>query len=129
MQLRKGGPLPGCSPSETGPRAGGVRARPWILGAAVVLLVAGCAHDSSGRRVRSGNVRFDEWSITGPYVELTLVPNGTWSNLCLQQGDEIRPVQGFGGNGLIPPSGWVDIERRPDGLVYEPSWRISNIWT
>jgi hypothetical protein len=56
------------------------------------------------------------------------VPNGTWSNWCVQQGDETRPVHG-GGSGLIPGSGWVDIERRPDGLVYEPSWPISNIWT
>ena len=65
-------------------------ARPLTLGAAVVLLVAGCAHDSSGRRVRSGDIRFDERSITGPNVELTLVPDGTWSNWYVQQGDEIR---------------------------------------
>jgi len=104
-------------------------ARPWIVGAAVVLFATGCTHDSAGRRIRTGDIRFNERSISGPNIELTLVPNGTWSNLYVQQGVEIRPVQGFGGSGLIPPSGWVDIERRADGLVYEPSWPISNIWT
>jgi len=92
----------------------------------VVLLVTACTYDSAGRRVRTGDIRFDERSITGRVV-LTLQDDGTWSHLYVQQGDEIRSVVGL--DGLIKASGWVDIERRPDGLVYEPSWPISNIWT
>ena len=102
-------------------------ARPRILGAAAVLLVTACTHDSAGRWVRRGDIRFDERSITGPNVTLKLEDDGTWSHFYFQQGDEIRSVGGF--EGLIRSSGWVEIERRPDGLYYEPSWPISNIWT
>ena len=103
-------------------------ARPWILGAAMITLASACAHDSDGRRVRTTSIRFDERSITGPNVTLTREDDGTWSHLYVQEGDEIRtvgPLEGL----LIRPWGWVDIDRRPDGLVYEPSWPVSNIWT
>jgi hypothetical protein len=56
-------------------------ARPWVLGAAAVLLATAWTHDSSGRWVRRGDIRFDERSITGPNVTLTLEDDGSWSHV------------------------------------------------
>ena len=106
-----------------------------IIAVAVVLLAIGCAHTADGHRVRASTVRFDERSISGPNISYTLEVDGTWAGMggdrYALEGSEIRKVgAGFDHTGaLIRPSGWVDIERRPDGLVYEPSWPTSTIWT
>ena len=106
-----------------------------IIVAATVLFGGGCAHDAEGHRVRSSTVRFDERSVSGPNISYTLEEDGTWAGMggdrYALEGSEIRKVgAGFDHTGaLIRPSGWVDIERRPDGLVYEPSWPTSTIWT
>lgn len=100
-----------------------------------VLVGSGCAHDAEGHRLRSSTVRFDERSVSGPSIFYTLEEDGTWAGMSgdryALEGSEIRKVgAGFDHTGaLIRPSGWVDIERRPDGIVYEPSWPISTIWT
>lgn len=102
---------------------------------AVVLLGSACAHDSEGHRVRVSSVRFDDRSVTGPYDVYTLQDDGTWAGNAgaryILDGDDIRKVgAGFDRTGhLIPPAGWVEIDRRPDGLVYTPSWGHSRIWT
>ena len=107
----------------------------WIIAAAAVLFGSGCAHDAEGHWVRSSTVRFDERSVSGPNISYTLEVDGTWAGMggdrYALDGSEIRKVgAGFDRTGaLIRPSGWVDIERRPDGLVYEPSWPASTLWT
>ena len=96
-----------------------------IIAAAAVLLGSGCAHDAEGHRVRSSTLHFDERSVSGPNISYTLEEDGSWAGIggdrYVLDGGEIRKVgAGFGTGGLIRPSGWVDLERRPDGLVYEP---------
>jgi len=106
-----------------------------IIAVAAALLAAGCAHDAEGHRVRSSTVRFDDRSVSGPGFYYTLEEDGTWAGMSgdryVLDGEEIRKVGGgFDHTGaLIRPSGWVDVQRRPDGLVYEPSWPTSTIWT
>ncbi len=47
---------------------------------ALVALLAGCAaHDSAGRRIRTGDLRFDERSISGVNVSYRRNPDGTWA--------------------------------------------------
>jgi len=106
-----------------------------IIAVAAALLAAGCAHDAEGHRVRSSTVRFDDRSVSGPGFSYTLEEDGTWAGMSgdryVLDEEEIRKVGGgFDHTGaLIRPSGWVDVQRRPDGLVYEPSWPTSTIWT
>ena len=106
-----------------------------IIAVAAVLVASGCAHDAEGHRVRNTTIRFDERSVSGPGFDNTLEEDGTWATSSGARyrldGDEIRKVgAGFDGTGgLVRPAGWVDVERRPDGLVFTPSWPTSVIWT
>ncbi|HEY1905676.1 MAG TPA: hypothetical protein VGG91_06525, partial [Myxococcaceae bacterium] len=100
-----------------------------------VLLGSACAHDSQGHRVRVSTIRFDDRSVSGPNVFYTREEDGTWAgkggDRYLLDADEIRKVgAGFDRTGhLMPPAGWVEIDRRPDGIVYTPSWSTSRVWT
>lgn len=106
-----------------------------LIAVAAILLASGCAHDAEGHRLRSTSVRFDERSVSGPGFVCTLEDDGSWATSSGARyrldGDEIRKVGGgFDGTGfLVRPSGWIDLERRPDGLVFTPSWPTSVIWT
>ena len=106
-----------------------------IVLVAAGLLGSACAHDSEGHRVRVSTIRFDDRSVSGPNVFYTLEEDGSWAgkggDRYALDGDDIRKVgAGFDRTGsLIPPAGWVEIDRRPDGLVYTPSWPTSRIWT
>ncbi len=105
----------------------------WVGCAA--LLVEGCAaHDSAGRRIRTGDLRFDSRSITGLNTSYRLEQDGSWAgsggDRYQRIGDEISKVGASPSTpSLIRPSGSVRIQRRPDGLVYAPSWPGSSTWT
>jgi hypothetical protein len=110
--------------------------RSHVLGLVLTFVVAGCAHyDSKGRAVRSGSTRFDAQSVsTAPPTIYTLAGDGTWAGMDGDRyelvGDDLRKVGAFGPTpSLIAPSGWVTIDRRPDGLMYTPSYLSAPIWT
>ena len=96
-------------------------------------VTACAAHDSAGRRIRTGDVRFDEQSIVGQSFSYRLDSEGNWSGGGSQyrrQGDDLVKVGASNSTpSLIRPTGSVRIERRPDGLRYVPSWRGSTTWT
>lgn len=106
-----------------------------LIGVASVFLAAGCAHyDQQGRWVRSGPTRFDAHSVTASSIVYTLEEDGTWAGLGGDRyervGDDLRKVGAFGPTpSLIRPSGWVTIDRRPDGLMYLPSYPGGRVWT
>ncbi len=108
--------------------------RATLVGVALALVSAGCAHDSEGRWVRTGRIRFDARSVSGPGVMYSLGDDGTWAGMggdrYVRDGDAIRKVGAFGPTpSIIRPSGEIRIERRPDGLVYTPSYLGAPIWT
>jgi len=111
---------------------GQVRRRVMKLGSlggvSLALLVGACAHDAEEPRIRTGNARFNETSVSSPRVTLTLEKDGSWSNLYRRVGDRIERV-GYPGPGFIPLHGWVTIEARPNGVTYTPSWLSAPIWT
>ena len=84
---------------------------------------------AAGRWVRSGDIRFDERSITGPNVTLTLEDDGTWSHITSSEETRFRFV-GAGSRRASsePRAGWTSSGVRTVSS-YEPSWPISNIWT
>lgn len=104
-------------------------------GCVLALVLGGCAaHDAAGRRVRTPNVRFDERSISGVNVSYRMEQDGTWAgpggDRYRRDGDEIVKVGASPSTpSLIRPSGSVRIERRPDGVSYQPSWPGSVAWT
>jgi hypothetical protein len=106
-----------------------------VFGVMLAFVVAGCAHyDSKGRAVRTGAARFDAQSVSAPGVVYTLESDGTWAGMGGDRyqlvGDDLRKVGAFGPTpSLIRPSGWVTIDRRPDGLMYIPSYPGGRIWT
>lgn len=105
-----------------------------LIGAAA-LAVAGCAtYDREGRWVRTGPTRFDAHSVSASSIVYTLEDDGTWAGLGGDRyervGDDLRKVGAFAPTpSLIRPSGWVTIDRRPDGLMYLPSYPGGRIWT
>ena len=109
--------------------------RGHVFGAVLVFLAAGCAHyDTQGRWVRTGPARFDARSVSAPGIVYTLEGDGTWAGMDGDRyervGDDLRKVGAFGPTpSLIRPSGWVTIDRRPDGLMYLPSYSGGRIWT
>ena len=109
--------------------------RTQLLGAALALVVAGCAHyDAQGRAVRSGPARFDARSVTAPGVSYTLQPDGAWAGLqgdrYVMVGDDLRKEGAFSPTpSLIRPSSYVAVDRLPDGLSYTPSYPGGRIWT
>jgi len=109
--------------------------RTHVFGAVLAFVVAGCAHyDQQGRAVRTGAARFDAQSVSAPGVVYTLESDGTWAGIggdhYLRVGDDLRKEGAFGPTpSIIRPSGWVTIDRRPDGLMYIPSYPGGRIWT
>ena len=92
-----------------------------------VLAVAGCAHDTEGHAVRTGNTRFDATSVSaahGPVI--TRNSDGTWGASRLERvGDRIQPRFG-------PAFGYwayVEVTQLPNGLRYTPSSYAMKIWT
>ena len=108
--------------------------RRHVFGVMLAFFAAGCAHyDNQGRAVRTGAARFDAQSVTAPGVAYTLESDGTWAGIDGDRyelvGDDLRKVGGFAPTpSLIRPSGWVTIDRRPDGLMYIPSYLGGRIW-
>ncbi|HVP63156.1 MAG TPA: hypothetical protein VMT11_21550 [Myxococcaceae bacterium] len=109
--------------------------RAQVFGMVLVFVAAACAHqDSEGHRVRTGSVRFDARSVSAPNIVYTLEDDGTWAGMGGDRyerlGDDLRKVGAFSPTpSLIRPSGWVTIDRRPDGLMYIPSYLGAPIWT
>src|SRR5262249_24263294 len=109
--------------------------RTHVLGAALALVAAACAHhDSQGRRVRTGPARFDAQSVTAPGIAYTRSADGTWAGLQGDRyelvGDDLRKVGAFSPTpSLIAPSGWVTIDRLPNGFAYTPSYLSAPVWT
>jgi len=105
-----------------------------LLGCALLLAATGCAsYDSQGYRLRTTTTRFDAQSVTSPLASYTLESDGTWAGLRGDRyekvGDDIRKVGAYGPTpSLIIPSGWVSIERRPDGLSFSPSYLSAPNW-
>src|SRR5215472_9529141 len=95
-----------------------------FLGSVVFLVLAACAHTDDGARVRTGNVRFDANSVSSPRFSVRKASDGAWRSskgwALVQEGDVLR-YEG------TPYS--VQITRRPDGLLYEPSWVRGASWT
>jgi hypothetical protein len=106
-----------------------------VFGVVLAFVLAGCAHyDNQGRAVRTGAAWFDAKSVSAPGIAYTLEGDGTWAGISGDRyelvGDDIRKVGAFGPTpSLIRPSGWVTIDRRPDGLMYLPSYSGGRIWT
>ncbi len=103
--------------------------RTHVVAVVLSFVAAGCAtYDSKGRWVRTGSTRFDAQSVsTAPAIVYTLESDGTWAGMDGDRyervGDDLRKVGAFSPTpSLIRPSGWVTIERRPDGLMYTPSY-------
>jgi len=99
-----------------------------------VTAVAGCSYNAEGYRLRTGGTRFDAQSVGAALNLYTLQEDGTWAGMSgdryERMGDEIRKVGAFGPTpALIPPTGWVTIDRHPDGLSFTPSWLSGPIWT
>jgi hypothetical protein len=109
--------------------------RSQVIGVVLALVATGCAHyDKQGHWVRTGPARFDAQSVSAPGIIYTLESDGTWAGLSGDRyervGDDLRKVGAFGPTpSLIRPSGWVTIDRRPDGLMYLPSYPGGPIWT
>jgi hypothetical protein len=109
--------------------------RRHVFGVMLAFVAAGCAHyDNKGRMVRTGPARFDAQSVSAPGTVYTLAADGTWAGISGDRyelvGDDLRKVGAFGPTpSLIRPSGWVTIDRRPDGLMYLPSYPGGRIWT
>lgn len=109
--------------------------RRQVFGVVLAFVMAGCAHyDQQGRAVRTGPARFDAQSVSAPGNVYTLERDGTWAGIYGDRyelvGDDIQKVGAFGPTpSIIPPSGWVTIDRRPDGLMYLPSYPGGQIWT
>lgn len=109
--------------------------RMHVIGVALAVVTAGCAYDAQGKRIRNGPARFDAHSVSSPKGgAYTLESDGTWAGLYGDRyervGDSIRKVGAFGPTpSLITPSGWVEIDHLPDGLMYTPSYSSSGIWT
>lgn len=108
--------------------------RMHVIGvAALAAVIAGCAYDAQGKRIRNGEARFDDHSVSSPKTVYTLEGDGTWAGLYGDRyervGDTIRKVGAFGATpSLIRPSGWVEIDHLPDGLIYTPSYLSSGTW-
>lgn len=105
-----------------------------VLGAALAMVAAGCAHDSEGHWIRTGSTRFDGRSVSAPGGVYTLEDDGTWAGMSGDRyervGDDLRKVGAFGPTpSLIRPSASVRIGHRPDGLTYTPSYFSAPIWT
>ena len=105
-----------------------------VLGAALAMVAAGCAHDSQGHWIRTARIRFDARSLSGPGLMYTLEDDGTWAGMggdrYAREGDAVRKVGAFGPTpSIIRPSGEIRIDERPDGLVYTPSYLGAPIWT
>ena len=109
--------------------------RRHVFGVVLAFVAAGCAHyDRQGRAVRTGAARFDAQSVSSPGLAYTLEGDGTWAGIDGDRyelvGDDIRKVGGFGPTpSLVRPSGWVTIDRRPDGFMYLPSYPGGQVWT
>ena len=109
--------------------------RTHVFGAVLAFVAAGCAHyDQQGRAVRTGPARFDAQSVSAPGVVYTLESDGSWAGMGGDRyervGDDIRKVGAFAPTpSLIRPSGWVTVDRRPDGLMFLPSYPGGRIWT
>jgi hypothetical protein len=106
-----------------------------VLGSVLALAAMGCAsYNSEGYRLRTTTTRFDAQSLTSPLASYTLAPDGTWGGLRGDRyekvGDDIRKVGAYSPTpSLIRPSGWVSIDRRPDGVMFTPSWLSAPVWT
>ncbi|HET9036203.1 MAG TPA: hypothetical protein VFN45_08355 [Myxococcaceae bacterium] len=109
--------------------------RSQVIAVVLALFATGCAHyDKQGHSVRTGPARFDAQSVSAPGIVYTLEEDGTWAGLdgdrYQRVGDDLRKVGAFAPTpSLIRPSGWVTIDRRPDGLMYLPSYPGGRIWT
>jgi hypothetical protein len=110
--------------------------RTHVIAVVLSLLATGCAtYDSKGRAVRSGSTRFDANSVSAPPgLVYTRASDGSWGGMTGDRyervGDDLRKVGAFGPTpSLITPSGWVTIDRRPDGLMYLPSYLSAPVWT
>jgi hypothetical protein len=114
-----------------GLRGGGFDMRPMHVVMLAGAVMAGCAHDSDGHVVRTGQVRFDAYSVTGPKnAQFTLESDGNWANGATRYervGDQLRPVGGLGD--LFRPYGYVQITHLPNGIRYTPSWSSGVTWT
>ena len=106
-----------------------------LLGVAVCSLLSACAHQTDVYPIRTGVLRFDERSVTSPHVSFTRTSDGSWVGLDGERyerdGDTLRVV-GPGTNlntPIIRSTGYVRIERLPNGLVYTPSYATGTVWT
>jgi hypothetical protein len=114
-----------------------------LLGVAVCSLLSACAHQTgwpTGSRdddpIRTGALRFDERSMTSPHVSFTRTSDGSWVGLDGERyerdGDTLRVVAAGKtdlNQAIIRSTGYVRIERLPNGLVYTPSYATGPVWT
>jgi len=98
-----------------------------IASVVAVAVMAGCAHDAEGHRIRTGNVRFDAHSVsTQVGTVITLNSDGTWGAFRIQRvGDQIRGDFA----GAAGYYGYVQVDRLPNGVMYSPSSYRGAIWT
>ena len=107
--------------------------RRFVIGVALIAVMSGCAYNAQGQRVRSSQARFDAQSVSSPKTVYTLSSDGTWAGLQGDRyervGDSIKKVGAFGSSpSLIRPSGWVSIDRLPDGVMYTASYYSAGTW-
>jgi hypothetical protein len=79
-------------------------------------------------------LRFDERSVTSPYVSFTRTSDGSWVGLGGERyerdDDTLRSVgSGKFDRPIIRSTGYVRIDRLPNGLVYTPSYATVPVWT
>ncbi len=97
--------------------------------------LAGCAHQTEEWPTRTGVLRFDEKSVTSPYVSYSRTSDGAFVGLHGERyervGDTLRATGSPGPElprPIILSTGFVRIERIPNGLVYTPSYDTVPVW-
>ena len=96
-----------------------------------VLGLAGCAAPTveglGSYRVRTGDLRFDETSLTSTQAAIGRSSDGHWRGMShgqpvdvVEDGDVIR---------VLGSTAWVKVVRRASGLRYVPSWTDAGAWT
>jgi len=106
-----------------------------LVGITAWAFLAACAHQTDEWPTRTGVLRFDEKSVTSPYVSYSRTSDGSWAGLNGERyervGDTLRATGSPSPrhHPVIYPTGFVRIERLPNGLVYTPSYDTVPVWT